>query len=70
MLPNIQFAVNEQCHEFGECPVYKPLTKAGLAVFQIEYGGNDCSEPAGVKLSQVIKSADQALDRLGGQCKK
>ena len=50
--------------------MYKLLTKAGLAVFQIEYGGHDCSEPAGVKLSQVIKSADQALDRLGGQCKK
>ncbi|KAF2799365.1 glycoside hydrolase family 114 protein [Melanomma pulvis-pyrius CBS 109.77] len=69
VLPNIQFAVNEQCHEFeNECALYKPVTAAGLAVFQIEYGGNNCTEPAGVNLSEVIKGADQQLDKLGGQC--
>ncbi|KAF2192651.1 glycoside hydrolase family 114 protein, partial [Zopfia rhizophila CBS 207.26] len=34
----IQFAVNEQCHEYpGECEKYKPLTDANKAVFNIEY---------------------------------
>jgi hypothetical protein len=64
----IQFAVNEQCHENSECEDYKPLTSKDLAVFNIEYGINDCSDPAGVNLSTVIKSSDQFLDTVGGQC--
>lgn len=64
----IQFAVNEQCHENKECPVYKSMTTANLAVFNIEYGLNDCSDPAGVNLSTVVKSSDQMLDTFGGQC--
>ncbi|KAF1833904.1 hypothetical protein BDW02DRAFT_569545 [Decorospora gaudefroyi] len=68
VLSNIEFAVNEQCHEYGECARYAPLTKANKAVFNIEYGLRDCSQPRGVKLSTVLKSADQGLDKLGGQC--
>jgi hypothetical protein len=44
------------------------VTKAGLAVFNIEYGIHDCSEPSGVNLSSVMKPEDQALSTLGGQC--
>jgi hypothetical protein len=65
---DIQFAVNEQCHENEECARYKPLTDANLAVFNIEYGLNDCSDPTGVNLSTVVKSGDQTLSKLGGQC--
>ena len=68
VLPNIQFAVNEQCHAYGECDRYKSVTKAGLAVFNIEYGLNDCSDPSGVNLSTVVKPGDQGLATLGGQC--
>lgn len=68
VLANVQFAVNEQCHEQDECPRYKPFTEKNKAVFQIEYGGNNCTEPAGVDLSEVIKPDDQALNTLGGQC--
>jgi hypothetical protein len=69
VLSNIQFAVNEQCHKETECDEYKPLTQANLAVFNIEYGLNDCSQPSGVKLTTIIKPKDQMLNTLGGQCK-
>ncbi|KAF9735093.1 endo alpha-1,4 polygalactosaminidase precursor [Paraphaeosphaeria minitans] len=55
----VQFAVNEQCHDYDECAKYKPLTEANKAVFNIEYGGNACSSPAGVDLSILIKNEDQ-----------
>jgi hypothetical protein len=65
----IQFAVNEACHEYNECDRYKPLTDKNLAVFNIEYGGNDCGSPAGVTLSTLIKPEDQSLSTLGsGGC--
>ncbi|KAF2122022.1 glycoside hydrolase superfamily [Lophiotrema nucula] len=66
VLPNISFAVNEQCHEFGECGKYKDMTTAGLAVFNIEYKVKNCTQPAGVVLSGIFKTL--ALDKLGGQC--
>lgn len=69
VVDSVQFAVNEQCHEHGECEQYKPFTDQNKAVFNIEYGGNDCSSPAGVKLSTLIKSEDQELNELGGACK-
>lgn len=66
VLSDIQFAVNEECHTYGECARYQPITKAGLAVFNIEYGVKDCSDPANVNLSTVFKTLD--LDTTGGQC--
>ncbi|KAF2709674.1 glycoside hydrolase family 114 protein [Pleomassaria siparia CBS 279.74] len=72
MIPDVvsfvQFAVNEQCHEYKECDRYKPFTDANKAVFNIEYGGNACDSPAGVKLSTLIKPEDQGLNTLGGTC--
>ena len=67
---SVDFAVNEQCHEYEECARYKPFTDQNKAVFNIEYGGNDCSSPTGVKLSTLIKSGDQDLDELGGACRR
>lgn len=65
----VQFAVNEQCHQYeGECALYKPFTDANKAVFNIEYGGDHCDSPAGVKLSTLIKPEDQGLNTLGGAC--
>ncbi|KAF2109266.1 glycoside hydrolase superfamily, partial [Lophiotrema nucula] len=31
------FAINEQCHEYSECDLYKPFTEQNKAVFNIEY---------------------------------
>lgn len=64
----VQFAVNEACHVYDECDAYKPFTAANKAVFNIEYGGNDCTSPAGVTLSTLIKPSDQGLNTLGGMC--
>ncbi|KAF2642390.1 hypothetical protein P280DRAFT_505829 [Massarina eburnea CBS 473.64] len=68
VVDSVQFAVNEQCHAFKECSSYEPFTTANKAVFNIEYGLDDCSDPTGVNLSTVVKSADETLDALGGQC--
>lgn len=68
VVSNVDFALNEQCHEFGECASYKPFTDQNKAVFNIEYGGNACDSPAGVKLSTLIKNEDQGLSELGGAC--
>ncbi len=41
----VDFAVVEQCYEFGECGSYLPLIKAGKAVFDIEYNTNpNCAD--------------------------
>ncbi|KAF2264341.1 hypothetical protein CC78DRAFT_516888 [Lojkania enalia] len=64
----VQFAVNEQCHQYKECGSYKSFTDANKAVFNIEYGGDSCDSPARVKLSTLIKSNDQSLDLLGSAC--
>lgn len=55
----MSFAVNEQCHQYKECAQYKPFTDQNKAVFNIEYGRNTCDNPAGVKLSTLIKPEDQ-----------
>lgn len=64
----VQFAVNEQCHEYDECDRYTPFADADKAVFAIEYGSTDCSQPVGTKLSILLKPEDQALNTLGGAC--
>ncbi|KAH7126783.1 glycoside hydrolase family 114 protein [Dendryphion nanum] len=57
----MSFAINEQCHQYKECAQYKPFTDQNKAVFNIEYGGNACDNPAGVKLSTLIKPEDQGM---------
>lgn len=37
LLPHFDFAVNEQCAEFGECDLLLPFSRAGKAVVEIEY---------------------------------
>lgn len=40
VLPLMDFAVNEQCREYGECDTYKSVIAAGKPVFGIEYRGD------------------------------
>ncbi|MFB6816406.1 endo alpha-1,4 polygalactosaminidase [Streptomyces sp. NPDC056347] len=35
--PDFDFAVNEQCAQYGECAELSPFVKAGKAVFHVEY---------------------------------
>ncbi|MDJ0313679.1 endo alpha-1,4 polygalactosaminidase [Arthrobacter sp. H35-D1] len=37
LVDDIDFAVNEQCHEYEECAAYAPLLASGKAVVDIEY---------------------------------
>jgi hypothetical protein len=64
----IQFAVNEQCHDYNECHEYLPLTKADKAVFAIHYGPKNCTSPGGTKLSILTKPEHQNLNVTGGAC--
>jgi hypothetical protein len=70
LLPVIDFAVNEQCHEYkDDCSSYEPVTSAGLAVFNIEYNIKECPKVhkfPGVNLSTILKEFD--LQTIGGQC--
>ena len=37
LAPHFDFAVVEQCFRYDECAAYRPFTKAGKAVFAVEY---------------------------------
>jgi hypothetical protein len=37
LVRDFDFAVNEECAEFGECAALKPFVQAGKAVFHVEY---------------------------------
>lgn len=66
VINEVDFAVNEQCHEFEECDVYVPFTDARKAVFSIEYKERNCTKVEGVDLSEVFKPLK--LNETGGQC--
>jgi hypothetical protein len=66
VLSVMDFAVNEECWAWKECGIYAPVTKAGKAVFHVEYEKEVCENPKGVVLSSLFKS-DQ-VDTIGGQC--
>jgi hypothetical protein len=37
LLPDFDWALNEQCHEYSECHLLAPFVSAGKAVFGVEY---------------------------------
>lgn len=45
VLPYVQFQVNEQCSEYGECGDFSPFIKAGKPVFHIEYPNGESETP-------------------------
>ena len=52
---DVDFAVNEQCHQYNECDAYADFVDAGKAVFHVEY-------PKGEEVSNS-KPADAALKK-------
>ncbi|MEW1632482.1 endo alpha-1,4 polygalactosaminidase [Streptomyces sp. NPDC093801] len=55
------FAVNEECAQFGECDALSPFIKAGKAVFHVEYKGATsgfCPEARRLKLSSMLKNPE------------
>jgi len=45
--PFTDFAIVEECHEYGECSAYGSYTDAGKAVFSVEYERSCSTEPRG-----------------------
>ncbi|WP_455355464.1 endo alpha-1,4 polygalactosaminidase [Streptomyces sp. SYSU K217416] len=58
LVGDFDFAVNEQCAQYGECAALAPFTAAGKAVFHAEYElptARFCREARGLKLSSILK---------------
>ncbi|MFI6685208.1 endo alpha-1,4 polygalactosaminidase [Streptomyces sp. NPDC050485] len=59
LLPDFDFAVNEQCAQFDECNQLTPFVKAGKAVFHVEYAlptSDFCAESDKLGLSSMRKN--------------
>jgi endo-alpha-1,4-polygalactosaminidase (GH114 family) len=68
--PMFDFALNEQCFQYRECtnnpsPGYRAFTRAGKAVFQVEYRiqpDQFCSDANRLGFSSIKKARDFSLD--------
>ncbi|MFJ9338644.1 endo alpha-1,4 polygalactosaminidase [Streptomyces sp. NPDC101733] len=61
LVGDFDFAVNEECAQFGECEALSPFIKAGKAVFHVEYKGSTsgfCDESRRLKLSSMLKNLE------------
>jgi hypothetical protein len=59
LLPDFDFAVNEQCAQFDECNQLTPFVKAGKAVFHVEYAlptSDFCAQSDKLGLSSMRKN--------------
>ncbi|MER8043190.1 endo alpha-1,4 polygalactosaminidase [Streptomyces sp. NPDC094032] len=58
LLPDFDFAVNEQCAQYDECDLLTPFVKAGKAVFHAEYEQQTsefCPKTSRLGLSSLLK---------------
>ncbi|KAL4804939.1 glycoside hydrolase superfamily [Aspergillus unguis] len=55
VLGDVQWGVNEQCVEYGECEVYQDFVSAGKPVFHIEYPGGE--DDGAVSVSAARKAS-------------
>ncbi|MEV7070812.1 endo alpha-1,4 polygalactosaminidase [Streptomyces sp. NPDC093990] len=58
LVGDFDFAVNEQCAQYGECGDMKPFIDAGKAVFHVEYElptSRFCAESRRLRLSSMLK---------------
>nr|MBN1229552.1 endo alpha-1,4 polygalactosaminidase [Anaerolineae bacterium] len=65
------WALNEQCFQYGECEALLPFIEAGKAVFGVEYEGDPaeyCPQAVMMGFSWLTKSADLG-DEPPGACK-
>ncbi|WP_326600600.1 endo alpha-1,4 polygalactosaminidase [Streptomyces sp. NBC_01803] len=69
LVDEFDFAVNEECAEFGECAALTPFIEAGKAVFHVEYAlsaAEFCPETTALGLSSMAKNLD--LDAWRDPC--
>lgn len=65
----VDWAVNEQCHQYAECSAYRSFIAAGKPVFNVEYSGSLstlCSKARTLKLSTI--KAPLALNGPADPC--
>nr|WP_037855945.1 endo alpha-1,4 polygalactosaminidase [Streptomyces sp. NRRL S-340] len=58
LVGDFDFAVDEQCAQYGECDGLKPFVAAGKAVFHVEYElptSRFCAQSRRLKLSSLLK---------------
>ncbi|MFD9686454.1 endo alpha-1,4 polygalactosaminidase [Kitasatospora sp. NPDC059146] len=61
LLPDFDFAVNEECSQFDECDRVAPFVKAGKAVFHVEYKLDTdqfCAKTKALGFSSMQKKLD------------
>jgi hypothetical protein len=66
LLADFDFAINEQCAEYGECGRLTPFIKAGKAVFHVEYDlatAQFCPETKALGFSSMRKNLDLGSPR-------
>jgi hypothetical protein len=66
LVDDFDFAVNEQCAQYGECADNKPFVDAGKAVFHVEYelpAERFCAESRELGLSSMRKTYDLGVWR-------
>jgi hypothetical protein len=70
LLPHFDWALNEQCFQYGECSALTPFIKAGKAVFEVEYGGQTsqfCSQANAMNFNAMLKNLN--LDAYRVPCR-
>ena len=60
VLPDVEFAVSEECIAAGGCDVYNPLLAAGKPVFHIEYVTHNTSSSGAVTLKSALSGLANA----------
>ncbi|MEV0690128.1 endo alpha-1,4 polygalactosaminidase [Streptomyces sp. NPDC050388] len=66
LVDDFDFAVNEECAQYGECAELTPFIEAGKAVFHVEYAeptGEFCAESRKLKLSSMRKKPELGVWR-------
>lgn len=69
LVSSFDWALNEQCNQYGECNMLKPFVTAGKAVFGVDYSGTAstiCPNMVTAKYSWLMK--DLNLGASGTQC--
>ncbi|MEV7078455.1 endo alpha-1,4 polygalactosaminidase [Streptomyces sp. NPDC093516] len=66
LVADFDFAVNEECAQYGECGELAPFVEAGKAVFHVEYTqrrGDFCPEARRLGLSSMVKRPELGVWR-------
>jgi hypothetical protein len=70
LVSSFDWALNEQCNEYGECSVLSNFVSAGKAVFGVEYKGSAssfCPSMASSKFSWLLKDLSLGA-KINAQC--